>query len=45
MTCPFQKASHQTGFTRENVQHYFAAGHFPYTKGMHKLVLPMNRYT
>ncbi len=45
MTCPFWKASHQTGFTHENAQQYIAVGHVPCTKGMHKLVLPANPYT
>jgi hypothetical protein len=45
MTCPFWKASHQMGFTRENAQQYIAAGHVPCIKGMHKSILPMRRYT
>ncbi len=45
MTCPFWKACHQTGFTRENAQQYIAAGHALCIKGMHKLVLPSTRYT
>jgi hypothetical protein len=45
MMCPFWKASHQTGFTRENAQQYIAAGHVPCTKGMHKSILPTRQYT
>ena len=43
-TCPFRKPNHQQSFNRENAQQFIAAGYDPCTKGMHKTILPSNRF-
>ncbi len=43
LTCPFKKANHQTLYVRKNAQQFIAAGYNPYTRGMHKTVLPLGR--
>ena len=42
-TRPFKKANHQQSFSCKNTQQFIAAGYNPYTKGMHKTVLPANQ--
>jgi hypothetical protein len=45
ITCPFKWWNHQDSFTCGNAQQFIAAGYDPYTKGMHKTVLPAGRNT
>ena len=42
-TCPFKKWNRQDLYTRDNAQHFIAAGYVPCTKGMNKSVLLSGR--